>query len=392
MSDQDRVVGWAVCGLLGAGLAPGGPVRAEIPPGLQPSEPIVCRGNQELEVRGRYIVTDGDGIEVGGNCELRLVDSHVEAGGVGVWAVNNGEVTIERSFVSGRRAGLRADNRAEIWFTDSTIRGGTVAWNLAEIHEGRGNDVSGRVVAGGAAPGSGDVSIRTGPGGVRVESGGETVVVGPGSVTVESGGERVEVTPDEVGVDDGTTIEVDPSGVRVTSGGEEVVVEEGYVRITDGRGVTEITGDWRTGGTIYSAADTERLLVELGAREEAGELELRMAGDVLFDFDSTAMRPEAIDELRKVAHLIRSRSRGIVYVTGHTDSVGSASYNLELSKERALTVMGWLNLNEDIPMRLMAGRGMGEQQPIAHNTRPDGSDDPEGRARNRRVEVRFAVE
>ena len=73
------------------------------------------------------------------------------------------------------------------------------------------------------------------------------------------------------------------------------------------------------------------------------------------------------------------------------DSVGDDTYNPKLSEARAIAVMRWLNVNEGIPLELMRGQGMGAKKPIVHNTHPDGSDDPAGRAKNRRVEIRFST-
>ncbi len=204
------------------------------------------------------------------------------------------------------------------------------------------------------------VRVDVSGGTVRVETAAETVVVG------ESG------------------------GVAVTGpAGEEVIVEGDDLRIRAG-GAT-VTGDWRGAGRRWGSADTESLLIELGATREDDLIRLAMAGDVLFDFDSTAIRPDAAEQLAKAAHVIRQRSVGEVYVVGHTDSIGSDDYNARLSKDRAVAVMSWLSHNEGIPASVMVGRGVGATRPVAHNTRPDGSDDPEGRARNRRVEILLAT-
>lgn len=83
---------------------------------------------------------------------------------------------------------------------------------------------------------------------------------------------------------------------------------------------------------------------------------------------------------------------GEVYIVGHTDSIGGDAYNHKLSSDRAAAVMGWLSRHESIPAAIMVGRGLGSTKPVAHNTTmPDGSDNPEGRARNRRVEILLAT-
>ena len=337
--------GLAVAATLAAPTSAIAAPENEVPPGLTPSGPVVCGEREDLVIRSRHISTDGNGVEASGKCEVLIVNSYIEARGVGVLAAGTAHIRVRDSFVSGGRGGLVAENRGEIRFSGSTIRGDTQARNLGNIIDEGGNDVAGRVTE------------RPAP------------LVGIGDLSVESG----------------------PEGVRITTGGGTVVVEDDYVRISEGGRVTEISGDWRALGSRYSASDTERLLAELGATVEEGTLQLQMAGDVLFDFDSTAIRPDAAKELAKVAHLIRDRSAGTVSVIGHTDSVGGESYNLKLSEARALGVMRWLNEHESIPAGLMAGQGVGEGKPIAYNTMPDGSDNPEGRARNRRVEIKFEV-
>lgn len=151
-----------------------------------------------------------------------------------------------------------------------------------------------------------------------------------------------------------------------------------------------VSGDWRSAGTSYRAADADRILRELGAVEKDDVIRLALAGDVLFDFDSTAIRDQAAGQLGKAALVIRQRSVGKVYVVGHTDSVGTDEYNRKLSQKRAEAVISWLNGHEGIPQEVMVGRGMGSTQPVAYNTMPDGSDNPAGRAKNRRVEILLA--
>jgi outer membrane protein OmpA-like peptidoglycan-associated protein len=179
---------------------------------------------------------------------------------------------------------------------------------------------------------------------------------------------------------------------RITVGGTDMVVvrEDGVLRLGPG-GVVSVSGDWRAAKSRAAAGDMSAMLVELGASEAEGRMQLHLAGDVLFDFGSSAIRPDAAAELAKVATVIRQRSVGRVDVVGHTDSVGDDDVNQRLSEARALAVVRWLNAEERIPAEVIAARGMGARQPVAHNATPDGRDDPEGRARNRRVEVQFAT-
>ena len=202
---------------------------------------------------------------------------------------------------------------------------------------------------------------------------------------------RVSLSGGEVKVETAVeTVTVGAGGeTRVTTAGEEVIVDGDDYRIRAGG--LEVSGDWRGAGTRYGSADTDRVLVELGATRQGDLIQLALSGDILFDFDSTAIQPDAGEQLAKAAHVIRQRSVGEVYVVGHTDSVGQDAYNQKLSQERAVAVMGWLSRHEGIPASVMVGRGLGSSKPVAHNTMPDGSDDPAGRARNRRVEILLAT-
>ncbi|MDP7239531.1 MAG: OmpA family protein, partial [Candidatus Latescibacteria bacterium] len=74
-------------------------------------------------------------------------------------------------------------------------------------------------------------------------------------------------------------------------------------------------------------------------------------------------------------------------IFGHTDSKGSDAYNQKLSEKRALSVKTWLLTNTNISKYLLHTIGLGETQPVAPNEKEDGSDNPEGRAQNRRVEI-----
>jgi flagellar motor protein MotB len=73
-------------------------------------------------------------------------------------------------------------------------------------------------------------------------------------------------------------------------------------------------------------------------------------------------------------------------VEGHTDAKGSDAYNQTLSEKRARAVRDWLAARGALPITSPI-QGWGERRPIAPNLKPDGSDDPAGRQKNRRVEV-----
>lgn len=108
---------------------------------------------------------------------------------------------------------------------------------------------------------------------------------------------------------------------------------------------------------------------------------------VNFDFDKATLRPDAVSILNEAIEILKRYPDLKVEVAGHTDSVGSDAYNQKLSERRAKTVYDYLTSNGVDAARLVGPTGYGESRPIAPNTNPDGSDNPEGRAQNRRTEL-----
>lgn len=101
---------------------------------------------------------------------------------------------------------------------------------------------------------------------------------------------------------------------------------------------------------------------------------------ILFDFDSYALREASEENLRELAETLDEYEDTKVLIEGHTDNVGTDSYNKELSRERAGSVVDYLEMLGVDQDRLMA-KGYGENQPVATN------ETEEGRQKNRRVEI-----
>lgn len=140
-------------------------------------------------------------------------------------------------------------------------------------------------------------------------------------------------------------------------------------------------------GLVAEVTELEKAVKDLGAEVRAQEIHLDLSADVLFDFDKWNIKPAAESELQKVVLIIREKRKGDVWIHGHTDAKGSDSYNQKLSEQRAESVMYWLAVNGDIPMDVLKTQGHGESLPVAPNSHADGSDNPEGRRKNRRVEI-----
>ncbi|MGC9331587.1 MAG: OmpA family protein [Bacteroidales bacterium] len=107
------------------------------------------------------------------------------------------------------------------------------------------------------------------------------------------------------------------------------------------------------------------------------------------DFQLSEQAKKIIDST--IYKLLEKHPKIIIEISSHTDSVGSDEYNLTLSQKRAESVVRHL-IEKGIPKDRLRAKGYGESKPIAPNTNPDGSDNPEGRAKNRRTEFRIIGE
>jgi outer membrane protein OmpA-like peptidoglycan-associated protein len=138
---------------------------------------------------------------------------------------------------------------------------------------------------------------------------------------------------------------------------------------------------------VFTVKDLGGKVSDLQVKESDTEIRIEMSADVLFDFDRADIKKEAKPSLDKVADIVREHSRAAVTVEGHTDGKGSAAYNQALSERRAGSVARWLKGRQGLNKVRFDVRGFGASKPVASNTKPNGSDDPDGRQKNRRVEI-----
>jgi outer membrane protein OmpA-like peptidoglycan-associated protein len=115
-------------------------------------------------------------------------------------------------------------------------------------------------------------------------------------------------------------------------------------------------------------------------RPAENEIAVRLTNDILFDFNSAALRQESRQTLRDLAANFQRYPDETVSVEGHTDNVGSPEYNQGLSERRAYSVRDYLVEQGVQPTRVTA-IGFGETRP------KDSNNTPEGRQLNRRVEI-----
>jgi len=149
------------------------------------------------------------------------------------------------------------------------------------------------------------------------------------------------------------------------------------------------SGSGSAGGSAVAGGviGLEAALKDLGATVSATEIRIDLSADVLFDFDKADIKKEAEAALLKVATVLDANSNAQVSIDGHTDGKGTDAYNNALSERRAAVVKTWLTAHSQMAPARISTRGLGKTKPVAHDTKPDGSDDPEGRAKNRRVEI-----
>jgi outer membrane protein OmpA-like peptidoglycan-associated protein len=115
-------------------------------------------------------------------------------------------------------------------------------------------------------------------------------------------------------------------------------------------------------------------------------VEIQLPSDVLFEFGKSDLTPAAQSALDEVDSQIDSTT-GTITIEGHTDAIGDDASNQLLSEARAASVRAALQdkLGSGFTFNVV---GFGESRPVAPNNNPDGSDNPDGRAQNRRVEIR----
>jgi outer membrane protein OmpA-like peptidoglycan-associated protein len=164
-----------------------------------------------------------------------------------------------------------------------------------------------------------------------------------------------------------------------------------------GAGIGAAVGGWKgaaigagvgalAGGSVGLYLDKQAKELEKVAetkRTENGIL-VSLKNDILFDVDSAALKPEAIDQLTQVGDIIAKYADDRIRIEGHADASGAASYNEQLSLRRADAVKRVL-LGRGVQEAQITALGMGEVRPVADNA------NAAGRAKNRRVELHIDV-
>ncbi len=149
-----------------------------------------------------------------------------------------------------------------------------------------------------------------------------------------------------------------------------------------GAGVGGLTGGAVGAYQDRQEAELRRQMAGTGVDvvRNGDNITLNMPGNITFAFDSSNLQSQFLPVLDNVAGTLNEYNQTIVEVAGHTDSVGTDSYNQALSERRANSVAGYLG-SKGIMQQRMIVVGAGETRPVASN------DTDSGRAQNRRVEI-----
>lgn len=141
-------------------------------------------------------------------------------------------------------------------------------------------------------------------------------------------------------------------------------------------------GNWQQPGEIQVPKGIQAIHSEDGKCAKR----FMVGADALFAFDKASLAPDAEVTLKALLPLLGQAGKHPASIEGHTDSKGDEAYNQALSERRARAVKDWLASHGALAAATPI-LGWGERKPVAPNAKADGSDDPAGRQKNRRVEV-----
>ena len=288
---------------------------------------------------------------------------------------------------------------------NALVSGSTV---LGSDGSGVTTNSSGTVVNGGDGSGvitQGPISIVYGGDGTGVYTNADTGL----SINVNEDGSGVYSTPtlsinlDGMGggnyTDSSKTISIinngDGSGNYSTATVSIINNGDGSGSYSDSTMTIRNNGDGTAvvnGTTVTDAPKVDKVsklgkfppITSLQPVESCGTL-ITLEDGVLFDFGKSDIRPDAAQTLKSLAGVLNNAKVPAAHIYGHTDSVSDEAFNQQLSEARANAVKN--DLAKNGVTATMDATGYGESKPVAPNENADGSDNPAGRALNRRVEI-----
>ena len=172
---------------------------------------------------------------------------------------------------------------------------------------------------------------------------------------------------------------VDDPSINIIIVDEEGKVLEAAKRLIDGKYRYE---------RLAKEQNVITLINELDEVIKISDHDKFIVSKIFYDYKSTDLNETSAKELDKLI-LILQKNKGIgIELTSHTDSIGSDDYNMKLSHKRAQKARQYI-ISKGINSNKITAKGLGERDPVAPNSNPDGTDNVEGRARNRRTEFRI---
>ena len=246
--------------------------------------------------------------------------------------------------------------------------------------------------------------INAGDGSGVITEGTTTITyAGDGSGTYTNGDTKLTITVDTDGSGTYTsptttfTLNGHGGGTYTNSATGETITNNGdgsgthttrtVTIINNGDGTAMVNGTTITGAPKVEKASTLGTfppVESLKPVESCGTL-ITLEDGVLFDFGKSDIRPDAAQTLTKLAEVLTNAKVPAAHIYGHTDSVSDEAFNQQLSEARANAVKN--DLSAKGVTATMDATGYGESKPVAPNENADGSDNPAGRALNRRVEI-----
>ncbi len=184
------------------------------------------------------------------------------------------------------------------------------------------------------------------------------------------------------------------TSMGLAQSGEDSDSEETAVGDMNQEELLEAVEEEQLEASAEMAEQIEKELEEMEIEDEVSlnytsqYVELTIQGSILFDSGKTDIKEEALPVVEKVGQILESYAGGTIEIEGHTDNVpmssgGKYANNDELSSGRALSIFYYLVENTTLDPSNIVHTGRGEYDPIADNSTD------EGRARNRRVEIRI---
>jgi len=173
----------------------------------------------------------------------------------------------------------------------------------------------------------------------------------------------------------GSQLSTPVKGVTDTEGKFSVLLPKGGEYIIH----YKVLNEWKTSEAIEvpDEAGAFTLNLTIGFDYNIKRATLR---NLQFDSGKSSIRPESFDELDELAEVLKIRKQLRIAIEGHTDNVGDAASNMELSQKRSEAVKAYL-ITKGIEANRIEARGLGETIPVASN------ETAEGRQQNRRTEA-----